>query len=135
MAAHPGQRKIGGRKPNTPNKFSSARAERAAKEGPLPPDNLLAIARHAMAMAMRYRLTADNPEADKTEHKAWMQIALDANNKAAPYFSPRMSAMHITHKHLDLSQLSDDELTAIEAVIERASEPGSGADRTGETHH
>ena len=121
------------------------RAERALRQDPdLPPDKLRNLANHAETQAARYAPQrrvkgsnewVDNPEHNPAEHKEWVRLAIDANKAAAPYYSPRMSAVAVVHRHIDPAKMSDEELDVVEAILERASIAGGDQDREGSTSH
>jgi hypothetical protein len=125
-----------GRKPNTPNKFTVERAERAAREGPLPHENILHIARILMTDAMAYRaqevtrINKDGVEEKVKEFKPGHEAkfhdllmkALTANEKAAPYYAPRRSSVAVTHAPIDPSLLTDEEVNVLERIATRISE-------------
>jgi hypothetical protein len=94
----PGERR-GGRKPNTPNKLSTARVAEARAQGKkLPPENLLLIAENSMAMAARYEPgTKEKPNEnyDEERYAFWLSAAREANKAAAPYYAPRLHAIAV----------------------------------------
>lgn len=135
-----GKREGSGRPARTPNKVSTERVQRAAAEGPLPAENLNALARTATSMAARYqRLIPDDiTKADPkvvASLKEWMQLAGQLGALAAPYFNYRLSAVKIEDRRVDLTQLTDKELEQFESLYARASAPRSGAGGESASRH
>lgn len=116
-----------GRPPNRPNKVTAETVKRALETGKLPSDQLLTLGRLAVGMASRLQaaLGLSDPKLDLNvamnskaweEFKAWVQLAIDANTKAAPYFSYRLATLKLERGIPDLSAMSDDELDEVERV-------------------
>ena len=125
-----------GRPKNSPNKVTQERVRRALESGPLPSDQLLTLGRLAVGMASRVQAalqmgTVDLDTVMKSkaweEFKEWVRIAIDANNKAAPYFSYRLAALKLERGLPDLSALSDDELDQVERVTNLLTTGGRGS--------
>src|SRR5258707_801897 len=117
-----------GRPPNTPNKINAARQQIARQAGFEPDRNFMVITGNCLSMAARYqpeitnRETGEkraNPEFDENKYEKWMRLALDANNKAAPYFIQRLAAVHHIKHDFDLTKLSDAELKFLIEIAER----------------
>jgi hypothetical protein len=71
----------------------------------------------------------------RTEFKEFVRLAAECCGKAAPYMEQRLSSFLVTHRHPDLTKLSDDELDTIEAALDRVSDAPGGADGEVETRH
>lgn len=109
---------------NRPNKVTAGAVKRALEGGPLPAEQLLTLGRLAMGMCARLQPKVE--PTDKvpletimktsawTEFKEWVRLAIDANNKAAPYYSYRLAAVKLEHGVPDLASLTNDELDTIE---------------------
>jgi predicted acylesterase/phospholipase RssA len=88
---------------NKPNKVSTARVERAIKEGKkLPPEELLRNADNCRVMVMRFHPKMmvegrdepiDNPDHDPQQYSHWLTMEREALKAAAPYYSPRLHAI------------------------------------------
>jgi hypothetical protein len=94
----------GGSRKGKPNKASSARVERAVREGRrLPHESLFLIGENSLAMAALYqpeRTQEDgtkvaNPEHNEEQYAKWMAAACDAFAKAAPYYAARLHAVAV----------------------------------------
>jgi hypothetical protein len=98
----------GGSRKGRPNKVSTARVERAIKEGKkLPPEELLRNADNCRAMALRFhpmRTIAEGPNKGKLvenpgfnaeQYSHWLGMERAALMAAAPYYSPRLHAVAI----------------------------------------
>jgi hypothetical protein len=102
---------VKGRTRGVPNKFSVVRAERVEAAGKkLPPDELLRNAEDCRAMAGRYapmrtdKTTGElgrNPDHDEERYSHWLAAERDALKAAAPYYSPRLSAIALGTSQLD----------------------------------
>jgi hypothetical protein len=105
-----------GRPPGTINKFSAALVEKAATDGLLPHEILLAFAR-----GLPFTEKSVNPiTGDVTEHTVYPDGAmrLQAANMAAPYFAPKLA--QVQHKGpiaRSADQVSDDELVKIAGAM------------------
>lgn len=135
-----------GRPKNSPNKVTTERVKRALEGGPLPSDQLLTLGRLAMGMASRLqaalnmgdpKVTLDMVMASKAwgEFKEWVRLAIDANNKAAPYFSYRLASLKLERGLPNLADLSDDELDQIENVAGILATQGHDPGGAGPTSH
>lgn len=111
-------RKTGGRQKGKPNKSNEVRTERARSTGALPSENMLTIARNFMALAAKYQPRPGNVDAHEGKYAEFMKMALDANNKAAPYFEQRLASVSHTHR-FDLSDCTDAELEILERIQSR----------------
>jgi hypothetical protein len=105
---------------NKPNKVTREAVARALEGGPLPSDQLLTIGRLCMGMMARMQQLAGEINVESlgkaayTEFKEWARLAIDANNKAAPYFAYRYSAVKLEQGVPDLSGMTNDELNEVE---------------------
>jgi hypothetical protein len=88
---------------NKPNKYSSARVQRALAEGKrMPPEDLLTLASNCMAMAARYapmrmnektKQPVENKQHNYDRYMECMRDARECLKAAAPYYSPRLRAV------------------------------------------
>ena len=87
-----------GRKPGTPNRRSEQRVQQARRQGKLlPPEALLLIAENSLAMATRYQPGTEarpNPAHNEERYAFWLSAAREAYKAAAPYYAPRLHAIH-----------------------------------------
>jgi hypothetical protein len=140
MSSVKGRKPGPGRPKNSVNKISSEAVKRALSEGPLPAENMLAIARTCMGMASRYqRMVGEDlakaSEATIAKFKEWLQLTLQANAAAAPYYNHRLTALRIEDRRVDLTQLTDKELEQFESLYARASAPRGGEGGTSPSRH
>lgn len=140
MGSIKGRKPGPGRPKNRPNKVTTEAVKRALDSGPLPAENMLAIARTCMGMASRYqRLVGEDitkaSEATLAKFKEWLQLTLQANAAAAPYYNYRLSALKIEDRRVDLTQLTDKELEQFESLYARAAAPRSGEGGTSPSRH
>jgi hypothetical protein len=95
-------KKTGGRRPGTPNKATAKREREVAKLGQTPLEYMLKVMRNTKAAG---------------ERRDRMAVA------AAPYVHPKLANMQHTGANggpiqtVDLTKLSDDELSRLESII------------------
>ncbi len=145
-----GKRPGAGRPPGTPNKSNALRMQRAAREGPLPHEIMLRVARNLVAVANRYKpvevkeTDEDGREVTKLQFAAGNEDkyidlhikASEAAARAAPYYAPRLSAVKISQEVMDVTKLTDEELAVFERAAERLAREGANLSTgTGETRH
>src|SRR5882762_5760886 len=132
MAFGEARKKKLGRPKNVPNKVTQETVRRALDTGALPSEQLLKLGRLAIGMVAKLQeyLAIGRPgeKPDEfaaklmskahEEYKAWFALAIDANNKASPYFSYRLAAVKVERGVPDLAALTDDELHEVERVAE-----------------
>jgi hypothetical protein len=133
--SNPGEHR-GGRAAGTPNKFGIVRAERLIAEGKKPPaEELLSNAEKCRAMAVFFAPTRPNadgkeePNPDHIEERYgyWLAQERDALARAAPYFSPRLSAIAMQTAVLDKDKeiRGDPRVALLNLILEmRARDPG-----------
>jgi hypothetical protein len=119
-----------GRKRGVPNKFSIARAERAIAEGRKQPvEELLRNAENCRAMATHFapmRMNADtgqteiNPNHNLKDYRDWLADERDALGRAAPYYSPRLSAVALQPLQLDKDKeaRADPRVALLEMILQ-----------------
>jgi hypothetical protein len=106
------------------------RAERLMAEGKKPPaEELLRNGENCRAMAAHYapmRTNPDtkqpelNPKHDPAEYRKWLADERDAMSKAAPFFSPRLSAVALQTAVLDKDKelRGDPRAALIEMILQ-----------------
>jgi hypothetical protein len=121
---------VKGRKRGVPNKFSIARAERAIAEGrKQPAEELLRNAENCRAMVMFFaptRPNADtkqaeiNPNHNPKDYFDWLAAERDALGRAAPYYSPRLSAVALQPLQLDKDKelRGDPRVALLEMILQ-----------------
>lgn len=135
-----GKRPGAGRKKGTPNKFTLHQKKLALEGGPSPLQILTNLARdHYTAYLYERRKSPAKRDEAKLMEKA--KAAESAAEKAAPYIHSKMpTALHHSGPGggpiptLDLTNLTDEQLEALEPVIAALAAAGglAGADQEGE---
>jgi hypothetical protein len=113
-----------------PNKVSTARVERTLAEGrKLPPDELLRNAEDCRAMAARYApmqtnagtgAREPNPTHNEERYGFWLAQERAALTAAAPYYSPRLTAIAMGTAQLDKDKEArgDPRVALLEMILQ-----------------
>lgn len=84
-------------------------------------------------LAARHQPTDGNPHADAKKFEGYLEKAMDAASKLAPYQHRRLASLQVTEVPMDLSRLTDAELDALERLQRKATDAGGDSGRAGAT--
>lgn len=142
----PGEHR-GGRKAGTPNKSTLARsaeiaAEHRAANLPLAVEVLENTMLNALKMAVKFEpkvgKDADGKDiatGDESLYGKYLDKAIVAAGKLAPYQTPQLQSTTLNVERLDLTRLSDAELAILERIYAKAdNERGVGSGEGATTH-